>query len=564
MLAHIRLPKLLTNNRKWLERQQTTILSAALIIGLANIISSIAGLIRERLLISYFFDTVESRLALEAFQVSFQIPDALFQMLILGAVSASFIPIFSQVKRSNEQAAFKTASVVLNIVMLAFIAIGSIVFIFAEPLTSLRTGTGFTPEQLVIATKLTRIMLVAQILFAISNFLSGILQSYQRFLIPAVAPILYNIGIILGVFFFSESLGIYAAGIGVIIGAFLHLAIQLPFALLAGFRFTFSLDIKSPGVKTLFSLMPPRFITYAVNELQNISLGFFATSLGNLSFFVIRLALRLMTIPIRIIGVPIGQASLSFLSAESAEEETGRFRSLLIQSLNHVAFFAFPASMLLLILRIPIVRLVFGASNLPWETTVLTGKIVAIISLSIVAQALVQILMRAFHALKDTRTPLMITFISVVVYLLGSSYVVFFTNFGVLGIAATILVAALLEMILYFILIEKKVGEIIQKHLIVPQLKIMFAGFFMAIFLYLPFRILDELIFNTSRTIELIGLTLTTATIGSIVYFYFCALFNVQELQLVQSALSSLDRWRKSLSATTEVLSDSTNDEGLR
>ncbi|HNQ16535.1 MAG TPA: murein biosynthesis integral membrane protein MurJ [Candidatus Woesebacteria bacterium] len=564
MFGRFKLPTLLSNNTKWLERQQTTILSAALIIGIANIISSIAGLIRERLLISYFFDTSESRLNLEAFQVAFQIPDALFQLLVLGAVSASFIPIFTHLKKRDSKTAFASASIIMNVVLLVFVLVSAVIFVFAEPLTLFRTGSGFTPEQLAVAVQLTKIMLFAQFFFAISNFLSGILQSYQRFIVPALAPILYNFGIILGVALFSQNFGIYAAGIGVIIGALLHMAIQLPFAYLLGFRFTLSFNLSSPGVKKLFSLMPPRFITYAINELQQLSLGFFATSLGNLSFFVIRLALRLMTIPIRIFGVPIGQASLSFLSEESTDEDYNRFRSLLTQSLNHVAFLAFPASMLLLILRIPIVRLVFGASNLPWETTLATGRVVAIISLSVVAQALVQLLIRGFHALNDTKTPLYITLVTAITYLIGCWFFVFYTQIGLLGIALVILITAFLEMFLCLFLLDRKIGQILTKSFLFPQAKILLASFFMAVFLYLPFRILDELIFNTSKTVELIGLTITTSSIGLLVYLYFSALLNVRELQLVGSTFSSLDRWRKTLSRTTEVLSEPTNEEGLR
>lgn len=564
MFGRFKLPTLLSNNAKWLERQQTTILSAALIIGTANILSSVAGLVRERLLISYFFDTPASRLSLEAFQVAFQIPDALFQLLVLGAVSASFIPIFSRLKKTNQKTAMESASVIMNVVLLVFVLVSAVIFIFAEPLTLLRTGSGFTAEQLVVAVQLTRIMLFAQFFFAISNFLSGILQSYQRFIVPAIAPIIYNFGIILGVALFSHSMGIYAAGIGVVIGAILHMIIQLPFAFFLGFRFSFSLNIKSPGVKKLFSLMPPRFATYAINELQNLSLGFFATTLGNLSFFIIRLALRLMTIPIRIFGVPIGQASLSFLSAESGDEELIRFRSLLIQSLNHVAFLAFPASILLLILRIPIVRLVFGASNLPWETTLSTGRVVALISLSIVAQALVQILIRGFHALNDTKTPFFVTSITAIVYLIGCSYFVFMTQLGLLGIATMILITAFLEMFLCLFFLNRKVNHVLTQDLFLPQAKILLASFFMAVFLYLPFRILDELVFNTTKTIELIGLTVTTSSIGLLVYFFFSALLNVHELELVGNAFASLDRWRKTLSRTTEVLSEPSNEDGLR
>jgi len=143
--------------------------------------------------------------------------------------------------------------------------------------------------------------------------------------------------ILIGVFLFSSQLGIYSAGVGVIIGAFIHMAVQLPFVIKLGFRFKPSLSLSFPGVKQFFSLMPARLLTVGINELQNLALGFFATSLGNLSFVVIRLALRLMTIPIRLFGVPISQASLPFLSAQATKENLNRFASLVTKSLHQIA-----------------------------------------------------------------------------------------------------------------------------------------------------------------------------------------------------------------------------------
>lgn len=563
MLQRIKLPKLFQNQTRWLERQQTTILSAALIITLANILSSIAGLVRERLLISYFFDTPDSRQALEAFQIAFQLPDTLFQLMVLGAVTASFIPIFSQLKKKDDAAAFAMTNSVMTWILLVFTLVGSVIFVFAEQLNSWRTGAQFTPEQLVIASQLTRMFLVAQLFFAVSNFLSGMLQAQQRFIIPAIAPIVYNLGIIAGVVLFYSRFGIYAAGLGVLLGAILHMLMQVPLAWQLGFRFHFSLNWRVPGVKKLFSLMPPRVASYAVSEVQTLSLAFFATSMGNLSFLMIRLAMRLMVIPIRLFGVPIGQASLAFLAAETDQESVPKFRSLLIQSLNQVTFVALPASILLLILRIPIVRLVFGTSNLPWETTLATGKVLAILALSITAQALVQTLVRAFHALNDTKTPFYITAATVLAYFVGSAFFVFFTPYGFLGIATMVSVSALLEFALCLWFIHRKTGQIMTKQLLVPQVKMVGAAFLMAIFLYLPFRILDEVVFETSRTVELIALTITTATIGMLAYLYFASLFNVHELQLLSKAFSSLSRWRGTLSKSPEIIVEP-SDEGVR
>lgn len=558
------LPKLFKSNNNWLEKQQTTILSAAAIITIANVGSSIAGLIRQRLLIGTFFETAESQQSFEALLVAFQIPDFLFQLIILGALSAAFIPVFTSLKKQSEDEAFAMSSVVINTLLVIFMLVSVVVFIFAEPLTAWRTGDAFTPSQIIIAAKLTRIMLVAQFFFAISSFFSAMLQSYQRFIIPSIAPILYNVGIVLGVYLLYPVLGIYSAGVGVVFGAFMHMIIQLPLVFKIGYKFRWSFNLRTKGVKELFTLIPARVLTIGVTEIQNLGLGFFATSLGNLSFVIIRLAVTIITIPIRLFGVPISQASLPFLSEESEEKNVDRFQKLVVQALNQIAFLALPASMLILILRIPIVRLTFGTHNFPWPTTVQTGLAVGIISLSITAQAMVQLLIRAFHALKDTRTPLFITIYTVIAYLTGSAATVYFTNWGVVGIALVTSVVAFVELFFFVFLLNKRAKIFQTKTLWLPQLKMVSASFLMAVFLYLPFRVLDQLVFNTTKTVELIALTLTTATIGMLVYLYFAALFGVKELALLTTIFDSVSFGKKSLKQTPEVLVEtSVEDDSL-
>jgi putative peptidoglycan lipid II flippase len=561
MFSKFKLPRVILNNAKWLEKKQTTILSAAFIITAFNIISSLSGLIRERFLIKVYFNTVASQQAYEAFQVAFQIPDLLFQLIVLGALSAAFIPIFTQYKKKDEQEAFHITNIFMNLLLLVFFVTAILAFIFAEPLTVLRTGQAFTPDQIKIAANLTRFMLLAQFFFAISNFMTGILQSYQRFIIPSLAPLFYNFGILIGVFVFAPQFGIYAAGLGVIIGAFLHMAIQLPFALRTGFRFKLSLNIRHPGVKQLIKLVPLRVLTLSVNELQNLGLTFFATTIGNLSFVVVKLALRLMTIPIRLFGVPISQASLPFLSEQSEDVDKERFKKLILQSLNQISFLALPASMLLLILRLPIVRLVFGTDNFPWKTTVMTGKVVAVLALSVAMQAMVQLLIRAFHALKDTVVPFVVSLLTVGFYLLISYLLVFIYHIDSIGIAIATTVAAFLELSLFLILLERKLkGLFFNKDFILPQIKIITSGFLMAVFLYLPFRILDELVFDTSKTIELMGLTIVTATVGILVYIYFVVLFDIKEFQYFVELAGKFGKWKKPLAKTDEVLVDIGND----
>ena len=530
---------------------------------MANISSSLLGLLRERVLIKLFFNNIEGQQAYEAFQVAFQIPDLLFQLIVLGALSAAFIPLFTELKRKDKKKAFTFTSTVMNLVLLIFAFFSIVAFIFARPITLARTGAEFTPEQVEIAVNLTRVMLFAQFFFAISNFLTGILQAYQRFIIPAIAPLVYNLGIIITSIFLAQYLGIYAAGLGVVIGAALHMLIQLPLILKTGYRWQASFDWRFSEVKKLFKMMPPRLMTVGVGELQNLAMGFFATSIGNLSFVIINLARRLMTLPIRFFGVPISQASFPFLSEESADANRKKFNQLLLQSLNQISFLAMPASVLLLILRVPAVRLVFGTANFPWQTTIATGKVVALIAISITAQAMVQLLIRGFYALKDTRTPFMVTTISVLVYLMTNVVGIYVFNLGVFSLGISITVAAFVELLLMLILLQKKIQCFTFADFFLPQLKILLASFFMAVFLYLPFKILDEVVFDTTRTVDLIALTVSTSTIALLVYLYFSILFDVKELSYFNSLIAKFGKWRPVLEDSQEVLLDSSIEDEL-
>ncbi|MBW7955215.1 murein biosynthesis integral membrane protein MurJ [Patescibacteria group bacterium] len=551
-----RLPKLLSTYTDWLEKQQNSILSAAVIITVANIASALSGLVRQRLLISHFFDTLSSQQAYEAFLLAFQIPDLMFQLIVLGAVSAAFIPILSMYKNNKEEE-LRYMNSMMNSVMLLFIAVGVLVFIFAEPLTKLRTGDAFTAEQLHIAVQMTRIMVFAQFFFAISNFFTGMLQSYKRFIVPALAPILYNVGILLGAYLLSPYFGIYAAGIGVVLGAALHMVIQTPLVFKLGFRFKPIMALKDPAVVRTYKLTPARTASLAINQVQQLADGFFTTSIGKLSYLIMNLAFSLMTMPIRFFGVPISQAALPFLSDEANSRDLGRFKDLVLKSIHQIAFLAYPASVLLLILRVPIVRIAYGTHNFPWETTLITGRVVAIISLSIAAQSIVQLLIRSFYALKDTKTPLYITIITVVFYMIGSALSVFVFKLGVIGMATVLTVANIIEMLLFLYCLDKRVSGFARKEFWIPQIKMIITSFLMAIFLYLPFRILDELVFDTTRTIELILLTLSTGTIGMLVYIYFALLLDIRELYIITSLINKFGNWQKPLAKSEEVLVES-------
>ncbi|MCL2110600.1 polysaccharide biosynthesis C-terminal domain-containing protein [Microgenomates group bacterium] len=528
----------------WLEQKQTTVLSAALVITIANVCASFSGLLRNRLLTSRFFDTVLSREQYEAFLVAFQLPDLVYQLIILGALSAAFIPLFTQLrKQKSEEEAFKFTNIVMNILLLGFLVIAVVVFIFARPLTEWRTGVNFTSAQVDIVVNMTRAMLIAQLFFAISNFFTGMLQSSQKFIMPALAPIIYNLGIVVGTYALYPALGIYAAGVGVLIGAFLHMAIQYPSVKKIQWRYRWQWNINFPKVKTLFKLMPARLMTIGVSELQVLSLGFFATQIGNLSFVIINYASSIITLPTRFFGVPIAQATLPFLSSKTSEADRETYRMMIVQSLNQVSFMAVPASVLILILRIPIVRLIYGARNFPWDTTISMGRVVAILALIIGMRSVTPLLTRAFHALNNTAKPFWISLASTAVFVVGCMAVTFSESPNRLyGLAIVMAVVAALECILHIVMLHRFAGRILRKGLVYPQLKILGAGVLMAIALYIPFKLLDDVVFDTTRVLPLLGLTVVTSAVGFAVYVGFCAMLRLRELTLLTKAVRLLSK----------------------
>lgn len=539
----------LRNGRLIFSRKQANILSAATVIMLAVAVSRFLGLLRDRLLAGTFFGGQEWQL--DVYFAAFRIPDMIFQLLVLGALSAAFIPVFSRYLEKSEKQAYHLSSSVINLLMIFFVFLGTLVFIFAQPLTRLIAPT-FSPIEINLMVNLTRIMLLAQLFFCFSNFLTGVIQSHQRFLIPALSPIVYNLGIISGIVFLSRWWGIYGPGLGVVIGAFLHLLIQLPLALKLGFRYSFVLDWRHPGVRKAGRLMLPRTLALAVNQIELTVAVFLATSLSAGSLSVFYFAQHLMNVPIGLFGSTIGQAALPTLSRESGDFE--RFKETFLSSFHQILYLALPVSAILLILRIPAVRIVFGAASFPWKATLLTGRVLAIFSVSIFAQAAIQLLVRGFYALHNTKTPFLIGSLAVLVNVSLSFFFILRLGLGVLGLALATSLASFLQSGLLLIFLNKAVNGFGKKRLFVPVIKMGLATVLTTVALWAPMRLLDKFILDTTRTINLVILTIVATLSGMVVYIFFSYIFKIAELQSFVSLARRLGRWQKVLEESDEII----------
>ncbi|MFC1711614.1 murein biosynthesis integral membrane protein MurJ [Patescibacteria group bacterium] len=543
----------LANGKFLLKRRQTNILSAAIILMIMILASGILGLVRDRLLAGNFFSAGQ-QWQLDIYFASFRIPDIIFQILVLGTLSAAFIPVFSEYLVKDEKEAYYLASSILNIGLVIYLVLGSIVFFFARPLANLITHS-LEPHQLDLMVNLMRLLLVSQAFFLVSNFLTGILQSNQRFLLPAFSSVLYNLGIILGIKFFSPLVGIYGPVLGVVVGAFLHGIVQLPLVKSLGFNYKLVFDFQHKGVKKIAKLMVPRTISFALDQVSLSVNVFIATALAAGSLSIYNFAQHLSNLPVGLFGLTIGQAALPALAREVSRDKKN-FRILFISSFHQILFLALPASIILLVLRIPAVRLAFGAKAFPWEATLLTGKVVGFLSLSIFAQGIIELLIRTFYAFQDTKTPLVLKSIVVVVNVLLSFVFVFKLGFGIVGLAAATTLTFFLHAFLLFIFLESKVGLIFKKEVFMPVAKMALATFLAGLFLWWPMRLLDIYVLDTTKTIHLIVLTLITLFLGGGVYLFFSFMFKIKEINNFTTVLKRFGQWKQILSQTEEVLDE--------
>ena len=523
----------------------------------AVLVSRLLGLVRDRLLASTFY--IEgSQWQLDVYFAAFRIPDMIFQLLVLGALSAAFIPVYSHFLSKKEKEAQELARSVITLSVIGFSCVAIGIYIFAYPLSNL-IAPDFDPIELELMANLTRIMLFAQFFFVISNFYTGILQSHQRFLIPAIAPILYNVGIIFGITVLSPYINIYGPAVGVVIGAILHLLIQIPIAYTIGFSYRPKANIKHKGVRQIGKLMLPRTAALAVTQLELTIAVFLSSSLADGSLSIFYFAQHLQALPVGLFGLTIGQAALPMLSKE--DHNIKRFQELFLSSFKQILYFALPACVLLLVLRVPLVRIAYGAKSFPWDATLLTGRVVAAFAISVAALAVIQLLIRAFYALQDTITPLVVGAFSVFLNVVLAIWFIKGMQMDVVGLGLAVSIAGIVQAVILFIALNHKVKTFPPSCYLPSLIKMLTATALTAIFLWLPMRFLDTYILDTTRTIELVILTVVTSGIGFSVYVIFSKILQIEEMDQFLAILKKFGSWKKILSESGEAVGETASPQ---
>lgn len=544
---------ILKRSLELLLKRQTNILSAAVIIMGTVIFSQILGLIRQRLLASIFGASSH----LGVYLAATRLPDFLFQLVIAGALTSAFIPVFSDyLSHGKKEEGHQIASTFLLFFMMIFIFLSIFLFIFANPIAKL-VAPGFSAKEISLMADLTRIIIFGQLVFIVGSFFSAVLQSYNHFFIPGIAASFYNLGIIIGIVALSPIIGIFSAAYGVVLGSLIFVVVQLPVVKKIGFAFRPQLNIQNKGVRKIILLMWPRTISIAVFQLgtlATLTLVSFLVNPGR-NYVIFDYAQTLAFAPVALFGQTISQAAFPVLSRE--RERLLEFKTTFITSFNQMLYLVFPVSALFFVLRIPIVRLVFGTGQFDWSATVLTGKTLAFFTFSIFSQAVIYLVSRGFYALHDTKTPLIVgTYTTLLMIALGFIFILPL-HFGVESIAAAYGIASFINLTWMMIELNKKVGGFDTAQLFIPLLKICGATFFMGFALYIPIKLLDQLVFDTTKTVNLIMLTGISSLAGLSLYLLLTWIFSVKEAKTYLLLFRKLGNWREILQESDTVIESS-------
>jgi putative peptidoglycan lipid II flippase len=380
---------------------------AASLVTAAFVLSNLTGLIRQ-ILVANVFGTTD---AMEAFNAANRISETLFNLVAGGALGSAFIPAFtSLLAKEKRQDAWRLASSIFNLILIITILLAGLAAIYAPQLIRYVIAPGFAdnPAKEALAISLTRLMLPSAVLFGLSGLVMGILNSRQRFFIPALTPAMYQLGMIFGVVVLSPKLGIFGLAWGVLIGAAGHLVLQLPLLFNQNGAYSPTLGLKSRDVREVARLMGPRLLGVAVVQLNfwiNVRL---ASMQPDGSVTAIQMAFTLMLMPQAAIAQSIATAALPTFSTQVAQNKFLEMRSSLASSIRGILLLSIPASLGLILLREPIISLIYQRGEFTASDTKLVAWALLWYAAGLVGHAMVEILARSFYALHDTKTPVLI------------------------------------------------------------------------------------------------------------------------------------------------------------
>ena len=510
-----------------------TIARGAITVMSAFVISNLVGLLAKTLTARYFGTGIESN----AFFAANRFSEILFNLVAGGALGSAFIPVFTGLlAKSENQKAWKLASAVMNLVTVALAVLTLLTAIFSEQVVRYVLAPGFSDKEVLLTAQLLRIQVLSPIIFGLSGLVMGVLNAHQHFLLPAIAPAMYQVGWILGIFLLEPGMGILGLAWGTVIGSLFHLAIQIPRLLkLPKINYSFTLGLEMDEVREVARLMVPRLLGVAVVQLNFLLNTFLASFQSEGSITAISLAFPLIRDEASPRTGKAGNAALPTFSAQVAKNEINEMRNSLTSTLQAVLILSIPAATGLILLREPIVELLYKGSAFTMHSVRLVSWALLWYSLGLVGHCLVEVASRAFYALHDTKTPVIIGVGAMTGNLLLSILIsAVFSNLGWMphgGLALANSTATAVESIILLILMKKKLNGINGKKIAETVIKSISASVGMGAAIWAVERLMNP--YGSGQYVVISIIT------GLIVYGLLLVLFRSSEIRYVFSLIGA-------------------------
>jgi putative peptidoglycan lipid II flippase len=436
-------------------RRRASLVKSAGIVAGAFVVSRLLGLARE-IVLARQFGTSE---AFSAYVSAFRIPDLLFLVVMAGAFGSAFIPVFSGFLGDGEdEAAWKLASVILNVSGVVVILTAAVAWVLAPELVRYAVAPEASSAAQQITVSCMRILLLSPVFLGFGIAAKGILEGQDLFTLPALAPIVYNAATILGAIVLGPRVGVYGVAIGVVVGAIGFLLLQIPGLVRSGMRYSFSFNPRTPGVGEVTRLLAPRLIGQAAFQLNFIAVTNLAWRTGEQSVSALNYAWQLLMLPHGVLALSVSTVILPTLSRLWQVGDTAAFRATLGNALRPLVFLSLPAAVILFAFRLPIVQTLFQTGAFSAESTTLVAAPLAFLAVGLVSYALVEALTRAFYAMHDTRTPVVagigIVALNIVVG------VVLLDQMGYLALALALSLSTTVEAVILTVVLRRRIGSV--------------------------------------------------------------------------------------------------------
>lgn len=520
---------------------------SAVIVMLSMIISRILGFVRDIIIANQYGQSYQT----DAYNLAFVIPDAIYMILVGGAFSAAFIPVFSSyVAKKQEKTAWEVASVTMSVICVCMVVLVSLAYVFAPQLVDFFfkfNDAEFAAEKYSLTTVMTRVMLFQVVFMALAGISSGVLQSYKKFGPTAYGGVAYNVGIIVVGATFGGIIesrfpgyGIVSFAIGVVTGALANLLIQFFSLRKVGMHYRFSLNIRHPGFKKVMLLMLPVLIGLSASELNLVINMSLASGLDTGLASALKMAQRFMQLPISIFAISIAMTLFPVLTQEAAQGRMKEYRRDYAGGIRSILFICIPCSVLLAVLAVPFIRLLYLSGEFTMTAVHNTAFALYFYVIGIFAQGCIHLTSRAFYALQNTVLPVAMAVIGVLANILFSLLLVRVLAQG--GLALAYSIGGIVNLALLFIALRRKISYIHGREIFRSALQTLGISVIMGGAAWL-FAAGSEWIFGVeakwAQAVQLVG----AGIVGCIVFLVLAKWLRMPE---VESFLNSMRRRFKS------------------